>query len=234
MKRSIEEIVKDLSADIDPQYLKTRPKNGEQLTYIPWHLVAEMLDKFAPGWSVRVTRVESHPEVTDKNNSVGYLMVGVEITLVDDQGVEVKRENTGVEDLVGSGYGDAFSNAYSMAFRRAAAMFGVGRYIYNKGGGAAVGVASTVGSNGSAPRAAAASKAAVGRGSVRFGRDKGKPISSLDSSGLEWMLKAVGESIDDPTKASFRASNQSYYDELTGEAEQLRYRAAHVMDELGP
>ena len=44
----------------------------------------------------------------------------------------VTRHATGIEDTDNKGYGDAVSNASAMAFKRAAAMFGLGRHLYNK------------------------------------------------------------------------------------------------------
>ena len=44
----------------------------------------------------------------------------------------IYREATGTEELACSSYGDPSSNAESMAFRRAAARFGLGLYLYKK------------------------------------------------------------------------------------------------------
>ncbi|MGC9506191.1 hypothetical protein [Baaleninema sp.] len=44
----------------------------------------------------------------------------------------VVRHATGTEELNCNSYGDPSSNAESMAFRRAAAKFGLGLYLYQK------------------------------------------------------------------------------------------------------
>jgi hypothetical protein len=44
----------------------------------------------------------------------------------------VTRENIGYEDEDMKGYGDPFSNSFGMALRRAAALFGIARHLYDK------------------------------------------------------------------------------------------------------
>ena len=220
--RTLDDIVRDLSKEVDPQYLKTRRQSGDDLTYIPWYYAADLLDRYAPGWSDEVTRIESHPEVTNKNNAAGYLLLAVKITIVDSSGTTMSRENTGVEDLIGTGYGDGFSNAYSMAFRRAAAMFGLGRYIYHKDDAETGGRSAPAGSNNVRPQAsgapASASSGRPPKGTVQFGKNRGELISAINADELKWVLDAALNSVDDPKKASFRASNQAFVDELLTEA----------------
>jgi hypothetical protein len=45
----------------------------------------------------------------------------------------IYREATGIEDEETSSFGDTSSNAESMVLRRAAAKFGLGLYLYDKG-----------------------------------------------------------------------------------------------------
>lgn len=44
----------------------------------------------------------------------------------------VERDATGIEEIDAKGYGDAVSNAAAMAFKRACAMFGLGRHLYQR------------------------------------------------------------------------------------------------------
>lgn len=119
--RPINEIVADLAKPLPDQLLKTRRQGGNDLTYIPWHNATRVLDRYAPGWSY-------HVEVQHVADKVVCIAT---ITIQAEEG-SVVRQATGYEDDTCGGYGDPFSNAESMALRRAAAKFGVGRYLYNK------------------------------------------------------------------------------------------------------
>jgi hypothetical protein len=117
--RPINEIVRDLSKEIPQKYLRERKQGGNTLTYIPWHCATKLLDYYAPGWNYRV-------EVMHVASNV---VVIATITILAAEG-EISRQATGVEEDDAKGYGDPFSNASSMALRRAAAHFGLGRYLY--------------------------------------------------------------------------------------------------------
>jgi hypothetical protein len=54
----------------------------------------------------------------------------VQITIHAAEG-DFKRDGTGLERLDVGSYGDPQSNAESMAFRRAAARFGLGLHLYD-------------------------------------------------------------------------------------------------------
>jgi len=43
---------------------------------------------------------------------------------------------------------------------------------------------------------------------IPFGKNKGKPISSLDIGGLNWFIDALGKSVADPEKAKWKANNE--------------------------
>ena len=120
--RPIRQIIADLSKPLDTRHLATRVQGGQKLTYIPWHVANRALDHYAPGWSGRITNIMT----TDK-----YLVLTYELTVVAAEGTFV-RTATGCEELNMKGYGDPSSNAESMAFRRAAARFGLGLYLYDK------------------------------------------------------------------------------------------------------
>jgi hypothetical protein len=58
-------------------------------------------------------------------------MLTVQIDIEHQDGA-ISRQGTGIEALDTSSYGDAQSNAESMAFRRAAARFGLGLHLYDE------------------------------------------------------------------------------------------------------
>lgn len=99
---------------------------------MPWYRAQKILDKYAPGWSWDVVKVEM---TEDRLILVGRL------TIPAKDG-DFSREATGTEslkrinddgDAVDIAYGDPSSNSESMAFRRDAARFGLGLYLYEKG-----------------------------------------------------------------------------------------------------
>lgn len=120
--RPMNEIIRDLSKPIPQSLLRERKQGGNTLTYIPWYNATKLLDYYAPGWSYAV-------EVLHVASSV---VIIASITIIAKEGM-VTRQSTGVEEDDAKGYGDPFSNASSMALRRAAAHFGLGRYLYDKG-----------------------------------------------------------------------------------------------------
>jgi hypothetical protein len=109
--------------------------------------VCKLLDRCAPGWQGEVTHIHTTRD---------RIFVTYRLSLWAEEGV-FTREATGTELLkeakplkdeeghilrTGAGipqtkmeelaYGDPSSNAESMAFRRAAAKFGLGLYLYDK------------------------------------------------------------------------------------------------------
>jgi hypothetical protein len=116
------EILTDLAKPVPKRFLAQRKQGGQNLTYIPWHHVNRLLDYFAPGWEVELTKIVC----TSDRVFVTYCL-----TLHAAEGV-FSREATGTELLNCSSYGDPTSNAESMAFRRAAARFGLGLGLYQK------------------------------------------------------------------------------------------------------
>lgn len=117
--RSINEIVSDLSKQIPDRYLERRTQGGKELTYIPWHQATKLLDYYAPGWDFHLSF----------EHVAGKVVAIATITIMAAEG-QVTRQASGNEDEDKKGYGDPFSNAESMALRRAAAKFGLGRYLY--------------------------------------------------------------------------------------------------------
>lgn len=119
--KSITDIITDLSRP-RPEYVKQKTLKGNRIDFLEWHSAVRILDECAPGWQSEVKQVISE---------AGKIAVVVRICVPCAEGL-VWREAIGNEDDDASGYGDPFSNAQAMAFKRAAAMFGVGLYLYSK------------------------------------------------------------------------------------------------------
>lgn len=120
--RPLTEILTDLAKPVPQRFLAQRKQGGQQLTYIPWHNANKLLDYYAPGWEGQVS------SITPTSDRV---FVVYRLTIHAAEGA-FSREATGTELLNCSSYGDPTSNAESMAFRRAAARFGLGLGLYHK------------------------------------------------------------------------------------------------------
>ena len=118
--RPLAEILTDLAKPLPQRFLATRRQGKTELTYIPWHYVNRLLDYFAPGWEGEVTKIITTNE---------RVFVTYRLTSHATEGA-FSREATGTELLNCSSYGDPTSNSESMAFRRAAARFGLGLHLY--------------------------------------------------------------------------------------------------------
>ncbi len=119
--RPIADIITDLSKPIPDRLLKTKTVGGQKIRFIPWYTAVRFLDLYAPGWSYEIRSVTG---VADQ------LIVVARISIPCTEGI-IYREATGIEDVQVKGYGDAASNASSMAMRRAAAAFGLGLHLYD-------------------------------------------------------------------------------------------------------
>lgn len=122
IKRSIQDIVADLSKPVAQRHLSTRKQGGKDITFISWHHAENYLDHYAAGW---------RKEIKEVMHIAGKVAMTVRLTIPCLEG-EVYREATGFEEEDKGDYGDPFSNAESMALRRACANFGFGRYLYDK------------------------------------------------------------------------------------------------------
>jgi hypothetical protein len=111
-----------LSRKLPEHILKTKSLGGQRIPYLPWYRANQILDKYCPGWCWNIVNIYT----TDTD----LFLVG-RLTIPTSDGV-VYREATGNEKLNCSSYGDPSSNAESQAFRRAAAKFGLGLYLYEK------------------------------------------------------------------------------------------------------
>ena len=121
-RRPITEILADLAKPIPAKYLASRKQGGVQLTYLPWHICCKLLDRCAPGWDYSITQIHT---TSDR------IFVTVKLTIRAEEG-DISRDATGTEMLNCGSYGDPSSNAEGMATRRAAAKFGLARYLYEK------------------------------------------------------------------------------------------------------
>lgn len=147
---TIAQIKNALSRPIPKSILKQKKKGRSQIDFIPWYSVVKILDKYAPGWS---WEIKSTQLSADRIFIVGRLTIpaadgvffqeasGTE-TLKEDKEIWLgeKDERYPLKDDLGRvvteprelAYGDPASNSESMAFRRAAAKFGLGLHLYNK------------------------------------------------------------------------------------------------------
>lgn len=125
-RRPIGAIMEDLGKPIPKRLLEQKPATGgrgaQMLTYCPWHRTQQILNHYTGGFVSY--------EVIERTITTSHIMMTVRITIHAEDGDYV-RDGTGIESLSTSSYGDPQSNAESMAFRRAAARFGLGLHLYN-------------------------------------------------------------------------------------------------------
>jgi hypothetical protein len=130
---SLTQIQSCLKRQLPPTMLKRLTDKGNA-QYLPWYIVNQVLDKYAPGWTW---------EIKDTQTSRDRIFIVGRLTIPTSEG-NIYREASGTEELkrqafdkkIGRytekeiAYGDPSSNAESMAFRRCAARFGLGLYLY--------------------------------------------------------------------------------------------------------
>ena len=133
---TIAQIITALSRPLPKSVTATRKQGGATLTFIPWPQVSRILDKYAPGWSwsiLAMTTTADRVLVTGRltiptcDGDVSRDAIGTE--LLKDIRTDIKTGEVTIKELA---YGDPSSNAESMAFRRVAARFGLGLYLYDK------------------------------------------------------------------------------------------------------
>jgi hypothetical protein len=124
---ALSQIQEALSRKLPEKMIAKRKQGGRLLPYIPWQNAARILDKYAPGWNWEIRSISYSPD---------RIFLTGRLTIPTAHG-ETYREATGTEllkklndegEIVEIPYGDPSSNAESMAFRRAAAKFGLGLY----------------------------------------------------------------------------------------------------------
>jgi hypothetical protein len=122
VRRSIHSIVADLSRPLPDACVAHKVLKGKDIPFLTWPTVAQLLDAYAPGWQGQITRIDQ----LGTSCAITY-----RLTIPCAEG-EVSREATGQETEDVEAYGDPTSNAEAMAFKRAAAKFGVGQWLYSK------------------------------------------------------------------------------------------------------
>ena len=118
----MERTLQALKRPLPQAMLKIKKIQGNQIPYLPWYSVVDILNKYCPGWAWEVTQMHIS---SDRLFLVGRL------TLATSEGTAY-QEATGTAELSCSNYGDPSSNAESMALRRAAAKFGLALDLYKK------------------------------------------------------------------------------------------------------
>jgi hypothetical protein len=144
---TLKQIQAALSRPLPKSMLETRRQGGATIFYIPWFTANKILDKYAPGWTWEIRDLKLS---RDRLFLIGRLTIptaegnlyreatGTEVlkdakTVKDRDGNWIADEyDRPITDSVELAYGDPSSNAESMAFRRAAARFGLGLYLYNR------------------------------------------------------------------------------------------------------
>ncbi|GAQ82945.1 RAD52 [Klebsormidium nitens] len=123
--KKLKDIMDALRRPVPEEVLKQRREpDGTVLTYIPWHSANRILDHYAPGWHGEVRSVTFGPHT---------VTVVYRITILGADGDSISREATGTEQLPtasSAGGPDPVQMAEQMAFRRAAARFGLGLDLY--------------------------------------------------------------------------------------------------------
>jgi len=123
-KRAWSAISEDLHDPVPKRLIEQKKRGGSQIGFIPWYRVQRLLQFYTNGhW---------HYEIVDREIIKDRLCLTVKITIDAAEG-SYTRHATGSETLDTDSYGDFQSNAESMAFRRAAARFGLGLHLYNGG-----------------------------------------------------------------------------------------------------
>jgi len=106
-----------LAAPFPAEAHEKKKQGGAQITFISWHHYVARLNEIAPDWSME----------TDIEEVGGKLLVKCSLTING-----ITRCNYGDEDVGKDAFGTTITNAYAQAFKRAAAMFGVGLYLYDE------------------------------------------------------------------------------------------------------
>ena len=132
--RSIHAILADLARALPPECLGTKTQGGQEVDYVPWYTVREVLDAYAPGWCGEVRGIHEVTTVVGKKGalkSVKAWALCYRVTIPCLEG-ESYREAVGIEHEEEPIYGDTMTNAQATSFKRAAALFGVAADLYDK------------------------------------------------------------------------------------------------------
>lgn len=110
-----------LAEPFPPEFVQQKTKGRTAIDFVAWHHYARRLSELVGGgWSVG--------ELTMRDVG-GKLLLALPLTILG-----TTRTNVGTEDEGKDDYGDAATNAWAQAFKRSAALFGVGLGMYDKAG----------------------------------------------------------------------------------------------------
>jgi hypothetical protein len=99
--------------------VQTKTKGGRSISFVSWHHYTEKLNALVGHeWAM---------EPPIPMQAGGKLVVAVGLTILG-----VTRWNVGDEDADHEGYGSGATNAFAQAYKRAAALFGMGLDMYDK------------------------------------------------------------------------------------------------------
>lgn len=100
-------------------WVKEKVQGGSRIRFVPWFRYAERLNELVgpEGWSTSLSLHEVG----------GKLVVVASLTVLG-----VTKQNVGDEDEDKDNFGTACTNAFAQAYKRAAALFGLGLYMYDK------------------------------------------------------------------------------------------------------
>lgn len=119
-KRPLNEIQADLIRPLPDEFISWFKKAGNWIPYLSWSDANMILDYCAPGWSCDV----SENQVGDR------VVVKASLTLLCAEG-RITRSSLGSDDLADENFGGPLPSSESQAFRRAAARFNLGLYLYD-------------------------------------------------------------------------------------------------------
>jgi hypothetical protein len=117
------QILKTFQSSDYSEFYSIKDAGKFKATYISWFDLCTILDNATDGlweWKLIATREGDR-----------VVIVG-ELTVIDSEGNRLTKSATGNENDVVMSYGDPVSNSEAMAFRRAAAKFGIGRELWGK------------------------------------------------------------------------------------------------------
>ncbi len=174
------DLVTALAEPFPPEMLKTKTLKGNVISFVPWHRYTEKLNALVGHeWAM---------EPPIPMQAGGKLVIAVGLTILG-----VTRWNVGDEDADHEGYGSGATNAFAQAYKRAAALFGMGLDMYDKskqGGGGKAGGRQASGRTGTRHRGQWATPE---QRPMPFGRTKGTPLGEHGTEELgllvEWCAK---------------------------------------------
>ena len=113
------ELEAELRRPFPSEYVKQKTLKGNRISFVEWHTYTAKLNALVGnGWCM---------EPPIPMQAGGKLVIAVGLTILG-----VTRWNVGDEDADHEGYGSGATNAFAQAYKRAAALFGMGLDMYRK------------------------------------------------------------------------------------------------------